>query len=76
VLNVSVVYVEILNERGNRIDFNLILCPNHEIEREIITKMRNISSNHLENTLYFIGLNDAYDKNLQMDVRYCPTCLK
>jgi hypothetical protein len=28
----------------NRIDFNLILCPNHNLERGIITKMRNISS--------------------------------
>ena len=38
-----ILYVEILNEK-NRIDFNLILCPNHSLERDIITKMRNISS--------------------------------
>jgi hypothetical protein len=38
-----ILYVEILNEK-NRIDFNLILCPNHNLERDIITKMRNISS--------------------------------
>jgi hypothetical protein len=38
-----ILYVEILNEK-NRIDFNLILCPNHNLERGIITKMRNISS--------------------------------
>ena len=39
-----ILYVEILNEKSNRIDLNLILCPNHEVERDIITKMRNISS--------------------------------
>ncbi len=95
-----VILYEILNEK-NRIDFNLILCPN--LERDIITKMRNISSlninimgkyrstkvgedlmsdqdsaiNHfVSKTLSFIGLNDAYNKNLQMDVikKYCPTC--
>jgi hypothetical protein len=38
-----ILYVEILNEK-NRIDFDLILCPNHNLERDIITKMRNISS--------------------------------
>jgi hypothetical protein len=27
-----ILYVEILNEK-NRIDFNLILCPNHNLER-------------------------------------------
>jgi hypothetical protein len=86
-----ILYVEILNEK-NRIDFNLILCPNHNLERDIITKMRNISSlninimgkyrftkvgeditsdqdsaiNHfVSETLSFIGLNDAYNKNLQ-----------
>jgi hypothetical protein len=97
-----ILYVEILNEK-NRIDFNLILCPNHSLERDIITKMRNISSlninimgkyrstkvgeditsdqdsaiNHfVSKTLSFIGLNDAYNKNLQTDVikKYCPTC--
>jgi hypothetical protein len=97
-----ILYVEILNEK-NRIDFNLILCPNHNLEREIITKMRNISSlninimgkyrstkvgeditsdqdsaiNHfVSKTLSFIGLNGAYNKNLQTDVikKYCPTC--
>jgi hypothetical protein len=97
-----ILYVEILNEK-NRIDFNMILCPNYDVERDIITKMRNISSlninimgkycstkvgqditsdqdsaiNHfVSNTLSFIGLNDAYNKNLQMDVikKYCPTC--
>jgi hypothetical protein len=31
-----ILYVEILNER-NRIDFNLIFCPNHNLERDIIT---------------------------------------
>src|SRR5215471_21293612 len=97
-----ILYVELLNER-NRIDFNMILCPNHDVERDIIMKMRNISSlninvmgkyrsnkvgediasdqdsaiNHfVSNTLSFIGLNDAYNKNLQTDVikKYCPTC--
>ncbi|MFY9796886.1 MAG: hypothetical protein WA323_17810 [Candidatus Nitrosopolaris sp.] len=97
-----ILYVEILNEQ-NRIDFNLILCPNHEVERDIITKMRNISPlnidiigkyrstkvgedimsdqdsaiNHfVSKTLSFIGLNDAYNKNLQTDLikKYCPTC--
>ncbi|MGC2573214.1 MAG: hypothetical protein WA364_17005 [Candidatus Nitrosopolaris sp.] len=98
-----ILYVEVLNEK-NRIDFNMILCPNYDVERDnIITKMRNISSlninimgkyrstkvgqditsdqdsaiNHfVSNTLSFIGLNDAYNKNLQMDVikKYCPTC--
>src|SRR5215469_12164842 len=38
-----ILYVEILNEK-NRIDFNMILCPNYDVERDIITKMRNISS--------------------------------
>jgi hypothetical protein len=38
-----ILYVEILNER-NRIDFDMILCPNYDVERDIITKMRNISS--------------------------------
>ena len=79
----------------------MILCPNHDVERDIITKMRNISSlntdimgkyrstnagedimsdedsaiNHfVSKTLSFIGLKDAYNKNLQTDVikRYCP----
>jgi hypothetical protein len=97
-----ILYVELLNEK-NRIDFNLILCPNHDVERNIITKMRNISSLNIDimgkyrstkvgeditsdqasaithfvsNTLSFIGLNDAYNKNLQTDVikKYCPTC--
>jgi hypothetical protein len=97
-----ILYVELLNEK-NRIDFNLILCPNHDVERDIITKMRNISSlnidimgkyrstkvgedimsdqdsaiNHfVSKTLSFIGLNDAYNKNLQTDLikKYCPTC--
>jgi hypothetical protein len=97
-----ILYVELLNEK-NRIDFNMILCPNHDVEHEIITKMRNISSlnidimgkyrstkvgedimsdqdsaiNHfVSKTLSFIGLNDAYNKNLQTDVikKYCPTC--
>jgi hypothetical protein len=96
-----ILYVEILNEK-NRIDFNLI-CPNHDVERDIITKMRNISSLNIEimgkyrstkvgedvmsdqdsainhfvsNTLSFIGLNDAFNKNLQMDLikKYYPTC--
>jgi len=97
-----ILYVELLNEK-NRIDFNMILCPNYDVERDIIMKMRNISSlninvmgkyrsnkvgeditsdqdsaiNHfVSNTLSFIGLNDAYNKNLQTDVikKYCPTC--
>ena len=97
-----ILYVEILNEK-NRIDFNMILCPNRDVERDIITRMRNISSlnidimgkyrstkvgedimsdqdsaiNHfVSKTLSFIGLNDAYNKNLQTDVikKYCPTC--
>jgi hypothetical protein len=96
-----ILHVEILNEK-NRIDFNLILCPNHDVERDFITKMRNISSlninimgkylskvcenvtsdqnsaiNHfVSKTLSFIGLNDVYNENLQMDVikKYCPTC--
>ena len=97
-----ILFVELLNEK-NRIDFNMILCPNDDIERDIITKMRNISSlnidimgkyrstkvdedimsdqdsaiNHfVSKTLSFIGLNDAYNKNLQMDVvkKYCSTC--
>jgi len=38
-----ILYVELLNEK-NRIDFNMILCPNHDVERDIIMKMRNISS--------------------------------
>ncbi len=42
-----ILYVEILNEK-NRIDFNLILCPNHNLERDIITKMRNISSLNID----------------------------
>ena len=42
-----ILYVEILNEK-NRIDFNLILCPNHNVERDIITKMRNISSLNID----------------------------
>jgi hypothetical protein len=42
-----ILYVEILNEK-NRIDFNLILCPNHDVERDIITKMRNISSLNID----------------------------
>jgi hypothetical protein len=32
-----ILYVEILNEK-NRIDFNLVLCPNHNLERDIITE--------------------------------------
>src|SRR5215831_776059 len=97
-----ILYVELLNEK-NRIDFNMILCPNLKLERDIITKMRHISSlninimgkyrsikvgeditsdqdsaiNHfVSKTLSFIGLNDAYNKNLQTDVikKYCPTC--
>jgi hypothetical protein len=97
-----ILYAELLNEK-NKIDFNLILCPNHDVERNIITNMRNISSldinimgkyrstkvsedimsdqdsaiNHfVTKTLSFIGLNDAYNKNLQTDVikKYCPTC--
>ena len=100
-----ILYFEILNEKSNRIDFNLILCPNDNVEHDIITKMRNISSlninvmgeyrstrvggditsdqdsaikHFVSNTLSFVGLNDAYNKNLQMDVirRYCPTCSK
>ena len=43
-----ILYVEILNEKSNRIDFNLILCPNHYVERDIITKMRNISSLNID----------------------------
>ena len=42
-----ILYVEILNEK-NRIDFNLILCPNHNLERDIVTKMRNISSLNID----------------------------
>jgi hypothetical protein len=42
-----ILYVEILNEK-NRIDFNMILCPNHDVERDIITKMRNISSLNID----------------------------
>ena len=38
-----ILYVELQNEK-NRIDFNMILCPNHDVERDIIMKMRNISS--------------------------------
>jgi len=38
-----ILFVELLNEK-NRIDFNMILCPNHDVERDIIMKMRNISS--------------------------------
>jgi len=97
-----ILYVELLNEK-NRIDFNMILCPNHDVERDIITKIRNISSlniyimgkyrstkvgrdimsdqdsstkHFVSKTLSFIGLNDAYNKNLQTDVikKYCPTC--
>ena len=34
-----ILYVEMLNEKSNR----LILCPNHEVECDIITKMRTIS---------------------------------
>ncbi|MGC2572463.1 MAG: hypothetical protein WA364_13210 [Candidatus Nitrosopolaris sp.] len=97
-----ILFVELLNEK-NRIDFNMILCPNDDVEHDIITKMRNISFlnidimgkyrstkvdedimsdqdsaiNHfVSKTLSFIGLNDAYNKNLQMDVvkKYCSTC--
>jgi hypothetical protein len=97
-----ILFVELLNEK-NRIDFNMILCPNDDVEYDIITKMRNISFlnidimgkyrstkvdedimsdqdsaiNHfVSKTLSFIGLNDAYNKNLQMDVvkKYCSTC--
>jgi len=97
-----ILFVELLNEK-NRIDFNMILCPNDDIERDIITKMRNISSlnidimgkyrsakvgedimsdqdpaiNHfVSKTLSFIGLNDAYNRSLQIGVvkKYCPTC--
>jgi len=97
-----ILFVELLNEK-NRIDFNMILCPNDDVEHDIITKMRNISFlnidimgkyrstkvdedimsdqdsaiNHfISKTLSFIGLNDAYNKNLQMDVvkKYCSTC--
>jgi len=97
-----ILFVELLNEK-NRIDFNIILCPNDDVEHDIITKMRNISFlnidimgkyrstkvdedimsdqdsaiNHfVSKTLSFIGLNDAYNKNLQMDVvkKYCSTC--
>jgi hypothetical protein len=98
-----ILYVEILNEKSNRIDFNLILCPNHEVERDIITKMRNISSlnimgesrfarpredimsdpnpairHFVNNTLSFVGLDDAYNKTSQHDIirKYCPTCPK
>ena len=100
-----ILYFEILNDKSNRIDFNLILCPYDNVEHDIITKMRNISSlninvmgeyrstrvgeditsdqdsaikHFVSNTLSFVGLNDAYNKNLQMDVirRYCPTCQK
>jgi hypothetical protein len=39
-----ILYVELQIENANRIDFNLILCPNHDIERNLIAKMRNISS--------------------------------
>jgi hypothetical protein len=39
-----ILYVELEAENANRIDFNLILCPNHDIERSLIAKMRNISS--------------------------------
>jgi hypothetical protein len=42
-----ILYVEILNEK-NRIDFNMILCPNRDVERDIITKMRNISSLNID----------------------------
>jgi hypothetical protein len=38
-----ILYIELLNEK-NRIDFNMILCPNHDVEPAIIMKMRNISS--------------------------------
>ena len=77
--------------------------PKRHIERDIIEKMRNISSlnidimgkyrstkvgedimsdqdpaiNHfVSKTLSFIGLNDAYNKSLQIGVvkKYCPTC--
>ncbi|MGA8083811.1 MAG: hypothetical protein WB988_18320 [Candidatus Nitrosopolaris sp.] len=100
-----ILYFEILNDKSNGIDFNLILCPNDNVEHDIIIKMRNISSlninvmgeyrstrvagditsdqdsaikHFVSNTLSFVGLNDAYNKNLQMDVirRYCPTCPK
>jgi hypothetical protein len=95
-----ILYVELLNEKY-RIDFKMILCPNHDVERDIITKMRNISSLNIDimgkyrstkvgedimssrfcynifvsKTVSFIGLNDAYNKNMQMDVikKYCPT---
>ncbi|HXX97980.1 MAG TPA: hypothetical protein VEL11_12790 [Candidatus Bathyarchaeia archaeon] len=39
-----ILYVELEAENASRIDFNLILCPNHDIERNLIAKMRNISS--------------------------------
>ena len=39
-----ILYVELEDENSNRIDFNLILCPNHNVERNLIAKMRNTSS--------------------------------
>jgi hypothetical protein len=42
-----ILYVELLNEKY-RIDFKMILCPNHDVERDIITKMRNISSLNID----------------------------
>jgi hypothetical protein len=33
-----ILYIELLNEK-NRIDFNMILCPNHDVEPAIIMKM-------------------------------------
>ncbi len=39
-----ILYVELEGENANRIDFNLILCPNHNVERDLIAKMRITSS--------------------------------
>jgi len=79
-----ILYVEILNEK-NRIDFNLILCPNHDVEREIITKMRNISSlissvdlglsdNMLKSFLIYQGLLAVVLPNLR-STKYLPQIL-
>ena len=48
----------------------------NKVGEDIASDQDSAINHFVSNTLSFIGLNDAYNKNLQTDVikKYCPTC--